>query len=244
MIAMWWRLSLIGLIGCASLALIPFDRFEQFGDSPIDPVLLRVLAVLQPTILVALCVALGNWAAPKTGLDAPAVRAWAEHRSIWPRLKPQIPSAAMGGFATALLLVGFWTVVRAQDFATPVLTLEMPLVTKLLYGGIVEELLLRWGLMSFFVWIAWRLSGRPQRVPPWTMWTGMVASSALFAVGHLPILYFILPDPPLWFVGMTLAANFVPGMVFGWLYWRRGLEAAMAAHALAHLFSTLILTLR
>jgi hypothetical protein len=238
MIAMWWRLSLIGLIGCASFALVSFDQFEQFGEAPINPALLRLLAVLQPAILVALCVALGNWAAPKVGFDSPAVRAWAERRPIWPELKRQLPAATLGGLAIAFLLVGFWTVVRAQDFTSPVIAFELPLATKLLYGGIVEELLLRWGLMSFFVWVAWRLGGRTQSVPGWTVWTGMVAAAILFAIAHLPILYFLLPDPPLWFVGMTLVANFIPGMVFGWLFWRRGLEAAIVAHALAHLFST------
>ena len=42
---------------------------------------------------------------------------------------------------------------------------------------------------------------------------------------------------------MALAGNFIPGMLFGWLYWRRGLEAAMIAHALAHLLSTAALAL-
>ena len=237
---MWWRLSLLGFIGTASLALV---TFEQFGDATIDPLLLRLLAVLQPTVLVALCAALGLWAAPKVGFDAPAVRAWAEHRPVFPALCPQLAPAALGGLAIAALLVAFWTVVRSQAFATPVLAVELPLATKLLYGGIVEEVLLRWGVMSLFVWIAWRVGGAVHPVPARAVWSGLVASSALFAAGHLPVLYFLLPDPPGWFVALALTANFVPGMLFGWLYWRRGLEAAMIAHAVSHLVSTAFLAL-
>jgi hypothetical protein len=233
--AMWWRLTLLGMIGAASLALVDFG---QFGEAALDPALLRLVATLQPAVLVALCAALGLWAAPKVGLDAPAVRAWAERRPILPALYPQLAPAALGGLAIAVVLVAFWSVVRAQDFAAPVLAFELPLATKLLYGGIVEELLLRWGVMSLFVWIAWRAAGGACPVPAWALWSGLVGSSLLFAAGHLPALYLLLPGPPCWFVGLALIANFIPGMLFGWLYWRRGLEAAMIAHALAHLLST------
>jgi hypothetical protein len=68
------------------------------------------------------------------------------------------------------------------------LAFEIPLVSKLLYGGIVEELLLRWSLMSLLVWVAWRLAGRPAPVPGWVYGIGLVASALLFAVGHLPAL--------------------------------------------------------
>lgn len=237
---MWWRLSLLGALGTLSAALIPL---EGFGPPPFDPALLKVLAVVQPTVLMMLAVALGLWAAPRVGLDAPAVRAWAEARPVWPALRPQLAPAALGGLAMAALLVGFWSMVRAQPFATPILAFEMPLATKLLYGGIVEELLLRWGVMSLFVWIAWRAGGGRGPVPVRAVWGALVASSVLFAAGHLPVLYALLPDPPGWFVGLALAANFIPGMLFGWLYWRRGLEAAMIAHALAHLLSTAALAL-
>ena len=240
MMAMWWRLTLLGSIGAASMMLVDLD---QFGEAPVDPALLRLLAVLQPTVLVALCAALGLWVAPKVGLDAPVVRAWSEGRPVLPALSPQLVPAALGGVAIAALLVAFWSVVRVQSFAAPVLVFEMPLATKLLYGGIVEELLLRWGLMSLFVWVAWRAGGAARPVPAWALWTGLVASSGLFAVGHLPVLYFLLPNPPDWFVALAVVANFIPGMLFGWLYWRRGLEAAMMAHALAHLLSTAALAL-
>lgn len=232
---MWWRLALLGLPGTFSVLLL---RLDQFGPMPFDPMLVKALAVVQPTVLMLLAVALGLWAAPKVGLDAPVVRAWAERRPTLPALMPQLAPAAWAGAAVAAMLVAFWSVVRAQDFAAPVTALETPLAMKLLYGGVVEELLLRWGVMSLFVWIAWRLGGAARPVPAWAIWTGLIASSMLFAAGHLPVLFVLLPEAPGWFVGLALAANFLPGMLFGWLYWRRGLEAAMIAHALAHLLSS------
>ena len=233
--AMWWRLSLLGLIGAATMILAPLERIAPIEMSWL---LLRFLSVVQPAILAIAFVALGLWAAPKTGLDSPAIRAWAEGRPILPALRPQLAPAIAVGLAVAAILVLFWMGVRAHPAAGPLLTFQLPLATKLLYGGIVEELLFRWGIMSLFVWIAWRLGGRGLPVPNYCYWAGIAAAALLFAVGHLPLLHFLLPQPPGVLVAMVVVGNTLPGLLFGWLFWRRGLEAAIIAHALAHLFST------
>lgn len=234
-LAMWWRLSLIGLIGTATMLLAPLERIVR---TEIPAMTLRLLAIIQPSVLVLAFAALGLWAGRGLGLDAPVVRAWAERRPMLPALRPQLVPATIAGAAAALVLVLFWFQVSAMPaVASKLGTLELPLVTKLLYGGVVEELMLRWGLMSFFAWLVWRLAGRPSPPPAWILWTAILLSAILFAAGHLPVLYLLLPAPPPQLVLMVIAGNSVPGMLFGWLFWRRGLEAAMIAHALAHLFS-------
>jgi len=238
-IDMWWRLSLLGLIGVASMLFAPLERIVPTDMSATT---LRLLAVVQPTLLVLAFAALGLWAGRKLGLDSPAVRAWADKKPVLPVLRRQLPSAAVGGFAAALLLVGFWqTVIAMPGLEEKLATFQMPLVTKLLYGGIVEELLLRWGLMSFLAWAIWRLSGRPVRIPDWCYWSAIAAAALLFAVGHLPMLYLLVPEPPAGLVWLVIVGNTLPGLLFGWLFWKRGLEAAMIAHALAHLFSVIML---
>jgi hypothetical protein len=232
-----WRLVLLGLVGVASLALAPL---EELVPVPIDPLALRLLALVQPTMLVLAAVAVGLWAAPKVGLDAPALRAWAEGRPVWPALRVQLAPAALGGLAVAAVLLAHTQVVTSHPaVAASMLAFEIPLVSKLLYGGIVEELLLRWGLMSLLAWVAWRLAGRPAPVPGWVYGFGLTATSLLFAVGHLPALYLLVPAAPGWLLASALGGNLAAGLVFGWLFWRRGLEAAMVAHALAHLLATL-----
>jgi hypothetical protein len=38
----------------------------------------------------------------------------------------------------------------------------------------------------------------------------------------------------------VLLGNFIPGLLFGWLFWRRGLEAAVLSHAFAHCVNAIV----
>jgi membrane protease YdiL (CAAX protease family) len=51
-------------------------------------------------------------------------------------------------------------------------------------------------------------------------------------VGHLPAASRITPLTPA-LIGRTLLLNGIAGAVFGYLYWKRGLEAVMIAHGTA-----------
>lgn len=96
------------------------------------------------------------------------------------------------------------------------------------YGAIPEELLMRLGLMTFLVWIGARLT-RTAVPGPAVMWTAIVVTALLFGVGHLPATAAVLPLTPL-VVARALLLNGLGGLVFGWLYWKRGLPSAMLAH--------------
>jgi membrane protease YdiL (CAAX protease family) len=108
------------------------------------------------------------------------------------------------------------------------------LLVGVFYGGILEELLLRWGFMSLLVWIGWRVVQRGQGTPrPWLVWTAIVLAALLFGIGHLPALAALVEPTPLLIV-RTVLLNALGGVIFGWLFWRRSLEVAMVAHAAFH----------
>lgn len=77
--------------------------------------------------------------------------------------------------------------------------------------------------------------GRPH---PAIVWGAIVLAAILFGVGHLGVVSAQLPLTPA-LVVRTVVLNAVAGGVFGWLFWKRSLEAAMIAHASGHVVFTL-----
>ena len=71
-------------------------------------------------------------------------------------------------------------------------------------------------------------------------WIGLLLAALAFAVGHLPILLAALPGLSFPLLMLAMAANTLAGTIFGYLFWRHGLEAAMLAHALSHIVALLL----
>jgi Type II CAAX prenyl endopeptidase Rce1-like len=232
-------LALLGTIAVSSLLMAPLETLlpPELGAS-----IPRVSFIVQPLVLVLAGVALGCWATPKLGLDAPIIRGVLERTAIASSIRYSMVSAILGGMAVAGVLVAYDILTTAtfsnatDPMAAKLANFEVPLVTKLLYGGIGEELLSRWGLMSAFALIALKFGLRRSQ----SLWVGNGFAALLFGLGHVPFLLMLIPSPPLWLIATVIVGNFVPGLIFGWLFSRNGIEAAMIAHAMGHLFFTFL----
>ena len=108
--------------------------------------------------------------------------------------------------------------------------LDIPLLARLGYGGVGEELIARWGLLTGFMALALRL----RRSPSAAFWIANSAAALLFALGHFGALFAMVADPSAALMAAVVVGNFVPAMGFGWLYRRNGIESAMLAHGGAH----------
>jgi membrane protease YdiL (CAAX protease family) len=76
---------------------------------------------------------------------------------------------------------------------------------------------------------------RRMRAPPQTgIRLAIVASALVFGVAHLPALTTAAGTPGTDTALFVVIANAAFGLAAGWLCWRRGLEAAILAHILAH----------
>ena len=63
---------------------------------------------------------------------------------------------------------------------------------------------------------------------------GIIISSIIFGLGHLPIVYVLADYLTIELLLYIVFGNAVGGIIFGWLYWKKGLEAAMVGHVFAH----------
>ncbi len=238
-------LWLAGLAGVLSFLLIDLDALIKIlpipAETEIPPILaLKLLSLIQQTVILAVAVLVGVALASKVGLWSPVAEATASGGDAVSALKPQIIPGIIGGLAGGVSLILIAAVLK--PFLSPEMLARigefgkvLPFPTRLLYGGILEELLLRWGLMTLLVWAAWRLFQKGQDRPKPIYFVGAIlVSSVVFAIGHLPVAFMLFPEPTLALTLFVIIGNSAFGLIAGYLYWKKGLESAMIAHALTH----------
>lgn len=207
---------------------------------PFSSLLIKLVGLIQPTILMSIAVFVGVKLASKVGLFSPAAEAAANGRSVAPALKPQIVPALVGGLIGGMALLSTWLLWKPflpAEFVTRAERLNkvLPFLTRLFYGGIIEELLLRWGVMTLLVWLAWQLLQKGQGKPRAIFFVNaIIISSVVFGLGHLPLAFALGVDFTVAIVSYIVVANSIFGLIAGYLYWKKGLEAAIIAHMLVH----------
>lgn len=229
---------LAGMLGVVPLTVTVFPQLLSEVSLPVPLWLAISASVAQTGLLIAIVVWLGVSLAPKVRLTAPAFTAAVTGQSVARALRPQLVPGLTAG-----LLAGFG-LFAIGGYASPVAMagvepqFSVPLIARVLYGGITEELLLRWGVMTLLVWIAWRFVQRRNGAPKVAcIWFAIITSAFLFGVGHLPVVASQVGELTVTLVLFVVGANALFGVLFGYLFWRHGLEAAIIAHALAHIVS-------
>lgn len=116
-------------------------------------------------------------------------------------------------------------------------------ISSILYGGIIEELLLRLFLMSLIAFILLKVFVRTTEsgsFPSWIFVVSITLTAIIFGLAHLPATAQTMElSTPI--IIRALVLNGVGGIGFGYLYWKIGLSHAIYAHALTHVFNQLII---
>lgn len=231
-LAVW----LLGVAGVA--ASVPYLFRSGVLDPaalPLSPALAVAVTIAQTAALLAVATWIGLSLGPAVGLRTPFLdAALGDHPMPDPR--PVVAqSLGMGAVAGALVLAldrfafAGRVAVGSSLAGTPTEILGVGVLAAFA-GGTYEEILLRFGAMTLVVWTLWRLRPGPDGMPrPWMQWTAVALTAALFALGHLPATAQLAALTPAVIV-RALVLDGLPGALFGWLYWKGGLEAAMIAH--------------
>jgi membrane protease YdiL (CAAX protease family) len=183
---------------------------------------------------ISLIVAIGLFFAHRTGLGAPILERWLKGEAVGSQIRsillPAISLGALFAVATeavnllvfAPLLPGFSSVISELSGWQALLAS--------FYGGIFEELMLRLLLVSALAWLFGKVShtavGTPTRE---AFWVAIGGAAIIFGLGHLPATSLTVATSPL-VVLRAIVLNGIMGAIFGAIYWKRGLEAAMLTH--------------
>jgi hypothetical protein len=232
-------LLLLG-IGCLCLlAAIPqmvkgIEKTLTKAEMPIPPrkILISGIAI-QNVFMLIIAAAMGTLLAPAAGLGAPLLEAILTGGPLWSSIKPQLLPGLVGGLISALVFIpAYYTYfLRHLDlqtlWAVDNQRLNLNLGGRLLYNGIIEEIIARWGLMTLFLWLGSLLPGDTGML---IIWLAILFSGAGLAALYLPDFYAagsLKSRCFFTFIGFMYLWNAV---IFGWLFWQYGLESAIIAH--------------
>ena len=226
-------LLLTGACMFATILVLPYQLavLSQLPGVPATPLEWWLLpaAAGQAGVMFGACAALGLWLGPRVGLGFPGLERWLGGARDAHALRR--PTAALPwGVGAALAIIGLSLAFPLPATSITAAPTWWQGLLAAFYGGIAEEVLVRLGVMTGLVWLfsrVWR--ERDGGVPRAAMWLGIVGAALLFGAGHLPVASLVYGLTPR-IITTIVGLNAVAGVVFGWLYWRRGLGSAIAAH--------------
>jgi hypothetical protein len=236
------RLWALGLIGAAITAAEPLPA-NLIAGSHVSELAFRCFSFINTSLMLAALVALGTVAAREVGLYsvfAPQLptRMKVRHNAFhW--VQAAIIAGAALALAQLLFDLGFWRIVPHDQMAAlrhaAQLSAASPL-SRVLFQGLTDELMLRWGLMSGVLWVLALVFHQKSKPRPALVWAAIISFSIMSTLGQLPaILNMLSVDPASVLIVRTAIVSALAGIAYGWLYWKHGLESAVLAHVLAQI---------
>ena len=221
--------------GIYMLDSYPAEMKQEILSQGITTTMMGLITAVQSAGYGLVLGALGIFLGKKTGL-------WKDERHF--EKKPLVLTAIVslaGGLLLILpdiLFFGRYSQAIMDSYAVKPTIPYM--LAAVLYGGVIEEVMLRLFMMSLIVFLLHKLFGKRQ-VKPTTgiLIAANVIAALLFAAGHLPATAQLMGITPMILLRCFLL-NGGFGLMFGYLYRKHGLRYAMLAHAGCHVVSKLI----
>lgn len=243
-----WKLFyiLLGASVITTLMVMPYAlTLVQGTNLVITPVLL-LAQFIQSIALFSVAIYVGLKLSKRVGFGMPILEGLLKGDRQSEKIKSiLLPSVGLGFFvAVLIILVSLLFGLISVDFLKAEIAIPtwMSLLASF-YGGIGEEVLLRLFLMTFFVWVTFKIKKTSEGKPTtYGIWIAIILSSIIFGLGHLPITGGLAAITPI-IVIRAIVLNGIGGLVFGWLYWKKGLESAMISHFSADIGLHVILPL-
>ena len=230
--------ALAGLVGGFFVGLYQLDSYpeeirQEIAAQGIDPVLLGIITAVQAAGYGLVLGTVGILLGKKTGL-------WKDERKL--EKKPLILTAIvaiLGGMLlilSDLLFFGNYSEVIRESYAVkPTVTY---ILAAVVYGGVIEEVMLRLFFMSLLAFLLQKLFRKGSGTTGPLIAANLIAA-LLFAAAHLPATAMLMGLTPM-ILFRCFLLNGGLGLAFGWLYRKFGLRYAMLAHAGCHVVSKLI----
>ena len=240
----YWKTLLFfviaGLVGgfCTGLYVLdsyPPEMQQEALAQGLTPTIMALVTAIQAAGYGIVLGIIGILLGKKTGL-------WKDETHFAKKpLLITLAIALIGGLALILpdlLFFGKYNEAIMNSYAAKPTVVYI--VGAILYGGVIEEVMLRLFFMTVIAFILWKLFARKEEKPTLAILVvSNIIAALLFAAGHLPATFMAIGNSPLiLFRCFLLNGGF--GLLFGYLYRKHGLRYSMLAHVGCHIVSKLI----
>ena len=222
--------SIAAMIGVLPYVFSIFGKQLDVENLTMPVPVFAAVQVMHSSIVFALAIVLGLLLAPKVGLRMPVLESWLYLGTPLPPGTFRVPLlVGLGvGAATVILLFGAF-LPRISGWPSEA---ALPIWMRFLacvYGGIIEEVLMRLFLLSLVLWLLQKISRKAAPVGSALFWTANIVVAFVFGAAYLPAAARLIELTPM-AVSAILFLKGTAGLIFGYLCRVRGLEAAMLAH--------------
>lgn len=235
----------LGVIGATSVLTYAFALQHKLLAGVNQPLSIIALAsIIQSAILIGIAVFIGLKLS--ASLQLKLLASGEPEVTLSNRLRPIILWGIISGILTGLIIYLidsiFSTFLPELTNATTDIAIWKKLFASL-YGGFAEEILMRLFLLSLFAWLLSKVFKVQQpKNNAWVMWLAIIISAIIFGLAHLPATATLVAITPL-VIFRAILLNGIGGIIFGWLYWKKGLAYSMSAHLFTDILILVLLPL-
>jgi hypothetical protein len=148
----------LGFLGVLTLLTATIPLPDEIAE--LSPVAVKFLMLINPTVMLLIAVLVGTLLYDKVNLTVPFISSLLKRESaraiFVQQMKFGIPLGLLAGIVIVLVAWLFNAIIPHEFEALG--SLELTLLARFGYGGITEELLLRFGVMTLIVWVASKLT--------------------------------------------------------------------------------------
>lgn len=213
------------------------------GVEDLSAFMASLLTVIQPFFLAVLAPLAGHFFTYRLGLKSVVYDYFDSQKVAKAKLKVSLQPALVLGLLYGLMIASFDLIFRpwlpdivSQGLQAPSL---IDLVGSIFYSGVVEEVMLRFGLMTLFLYI---ISFQARRVTKGRVIFTIVFQTVLFMMAYLPNVTTYLDLTPVVVIRLFVFVG-LSNLLFSYLYYRYHIEAAMISHMTSVLVSGLLASL-
>jgi hypothetical protein len=234
--------SVVAFLFCLSIpgAVIAIKRLIYFllqNNTEQLKKRISIFALVQSVVMLLIMTIAGSVVSQRTGLNAPILEALLKGKegvsALIPILLPSILFSFSGLiiFCALYQLLAKYVLDKQSVKAMAKLRTAIGISGCVLYGGISEEIIARWGLMNLVTFFALMFVQKSTVI----IWISLFMSSFIFALGQFPTYIAAGCSQSRPFLYSFLVLSLSQSLLFGYLFWQYGLICCILAHMLFHL---------